>query len=129
MANKRVEVKQEETAVATQTEQETYNEPINCLRNERVIVRYILRPSSMVPNKNHVLYGGMAETAIRRADAAVGFLKIMNNTIKQNRDELDVLVPEFTKLKQWSYYYVQYMPRKEHHALEKKDVASPSVQG
>lgn len=66
MANKRVEVKQEETAVATQTEQETYNEPINCLRNERVIVRYILRPSSMVPNKNHVLYGGMAETAIRR---------------------------------------------------------------
>ena len=70
-----------------------------------------------------------AETAIRRADAAVGFLKIMNNTIKQNRDDLDVLVPEFTKLKQWSYYYVQYMPRKEHHALEKKDVASPSVQG
>ena len=39
---------------------------VNCLRNERVIVRYILRPTSMVPNKNHVLYGGMAETAIRR---------------------------------------------------------------
>ena len=39
---------------------------VNPLRNERVIVRYILRPTSMVPNKNHVLYGGMAETAIRR---------------------------------------------------------------
>ena len=39
---------------------------VNCLRNERVIVRYILRPTSMVPNKNHVLYGGMAETAVRR---------------------------------------------------------------
>lgn len=70
MARQRVEVEKEEMEVQTQVEQEPqeeiHNEPVNCLRNERVIVRYILRPSSMVPNKNHVLYGGMAETAIRR---------------------------------------------------------------
>lgn len=40
-------------------------EPVNCLRNERVIVRFVPRPSSMVQNKNHILYGGMAENATR----------------------------------------------------------------
>ena len=57
----------EDTAVLQQyTEQPQDGEPVNPLRNERVIVRYILRPTNMVPNKNHVLYGGMAETAVRR---------------------------------------------------------------
>ena len=64
---KRVEVKQEEMVEVQQpTLLETQEkDTINCLRNERVIVRYVLRPSLMVPNKNHVLYGGMAETATR----------------------------------------------------------------
>ena len=38
---------------------------INCLRNERVIVRYIPRQSRMVTNPKHILYGGMAENAKR----------------------------------------------------------------
>lgn len=38
---------------------------VNCLRNERVIVRHIPKQSSMVQNPKHVLYGGMAETAVR----------------------------------------------------------------
>lgn len=37
----------------------------NCLRNERVIVRYIPKASSMVTNPKHILYGGMAENATR----------------------------------------------------------------
>lgn len=37
---------------------------INCLRNERVIVRFIPRQNS-IQNKNHILYGGMAESAKR----------------------------------------------------------------
>lgn len=41
------------------------NEPINCLRNERVVVRFIKRPTSMVQNPRHILYGGMAENATR----------------------------------------------------------------
>jgi hypothetical protein len=47
---------------------ETYHnsdEPVNCLRNERIIVRFVPRPTSMVQNPKHVLYGGMAESATR----------------------------------------------------------------
>lgn len=40
-------------------------EPVNCLRNERVIVRFVPRPTSMVQNPKHILYGGMADTATR----------------------------------------------------------------
>lgn len=36
---------------------------ISCLRNERIVVRYILKQSGLVTNPKHVLYGGMAETA------------------------------------------------------------------
>lgn len=38
---------------------------INCLRNEKVIVRHLPRPSRMITNPKHVLYGGMAEGATR----------------------------------------------------------------
>lgn len=40
-------------------------ELVNCLREERVIIRHIPRQSNMVQNPKHVLYGGMAENAIR----------------------------------------------------------------
>lgn len=36
---------------------------INCLRNERIIVRYIPKQSGMVTNPKHILFGGMAENA------------------------------------------------------------------
>lgn len=38
---------------------------INCLRNERVIIRHIPKESGMVSNPKHILYGGMAENATR----------------------------------------------------------------
>lgn len=41
------------------------NEPVSCLRNERIIVRFVPRPSAMIQNPRHVLYGGMAENAVR----------------------------------------------------------------
>ena len=67
MGKKRVEGEFIENGEIEQMEEQAvHSGPVNCLRNERVIVRYILRPSTMVPNKNHVLYGGMAETATRR---------------------------------------------------------------
>ena len=47
----------------TQKRQEA-GEPINCLRNERVIVRFVPSPSAMVQTKGHVLWGGMAEGRI-----------------------------------------------------------------
>lgn len=45
--------------------QSSSNEPINCLRNERVIVRFVPSPTAMVQRKGHILSGGMAETATR----------------------------------------------------------------
>lgn len=40
-------------------------EPTNCLRNERIIVRYVPKESGIVTNPKHILYGGMAESAVK----------------------------------------------------------------
>lgn len=44
---------------------EKSQEPISCLRNERIIVRFVPNPSAMIQQKGHLLYGGMAESATR----------------------------------------------------------------
>lgn len=49
MANKRVEE----------------SELINCLRNEKIIVRHIPKTVNKVTNPKHVLYGGMSESAVK----------------------------------------------------------------
>lgn len=38
---------------------------VNCLRNQRIVVRYILKQKGNITNPRHVLYGGMAEGASR----------------------------------------------------------------
>lgn len=38
---------------------------INCLRNERIVVRHIPKLGGMVSNPKHILYGGMAETSTK----------------------------------------------------------------
>lgn len=63
------------------------SEPVNCLRNEKVIVRFIPRPSMMVQNPKHVLYGGMAENAIRafvvpRYSSTGSFVNVLTNNEK-----------------------------------------------
>lgn len=40
-------------------------EPFNCLRKERIIVRHVPKTTGIVTDKKHILYGGMAENAIR----------------------------------------------------------------
>ena len=45
--------------------QTTDKEMINCLRQERVLVRHIPKEGGMISNPKHILYGGMAENAIR----------------------------------------------------------------
>ena len=44
---------------------EDNDEPISCLRNERVIVRFVPKQTGLVSNPKHILYGGMAEAAVR----------------------------------------------------------------
>ena len=44
----------------------TINEPIvNCLRNERIIVKHVPKETGMVRDPKHILYGGMAESAVK----------------------------------------------------------------
>lgn len=38
---------------------------VNCLRNERVKIRYILKETGLIKDPRHILYGGMAENAVR----------------------------------------------------------------
>lgn len=47
------------------TRPDTDMEITNCLRNERIIVRHVPKETGMVTNPKHVLYGGMAENAVR----------------------------------------------------------------
>lgn len=54
-----------EEPVRMQSKEITADEPVNCLRNERIIVRFVPSPSAMVQTKGHVLWGGMAEGARR----------------------------------------------------------------
>ena len=44
---------------------EVSNNLINCLRNEKIIVRHIAKQTGLVKDPKHVLYGGMAENAKR----------------------------------------------------------------
>lgn len=44
---------------------EREDELISCLRNERIIVRFVPKQSGLVSNPKHILYGGMAENAVR----------------------------------------------------------------
>lgn len=61
----RKEVK--ETKSNTKDSKQVSNEGglINCLRNERVIVRHIPKETGIVTNPKHILFGGMAENAVR----------------------------------------------------------------
>lgn len=38
-------------------------ELINCLRNERIVVKYVMRASDMIKDKKHIAYGGLIENA------------------------------------------------------------------
>lgn len=49
-------------SVSSPTSERLY---VSCLRDEKLIVRYITRESGLVTNPRHTLYGGMADTATR----------------------------------------------------------------
>lgn len=41
------------------------DELVSCLRNEKIIVRHVAKQTGMIKDPKHVLYGGMAENAVR----------------------------------------------------------------
>ena len=63
-----LQVVEKEIPMAKETKQATIKSTaatVNCLRNERVIIRHIPKESGMVTNPKHILFGGMAENAVR----------------------------------------------------------------
>lgn len=50
------------------TNEELTEEPalVSCLRNEKIKVRFILKPDGFIKNPDHPLYGGLAEGAVRK---------------------------------------------------------------
>ena len=71
MAKKRVEEEMpqmemgSEAMMTQQFTEQSVDEPVNPLRNERVIVRFVPSPNALVQAKGHVLSGGMSENATR----------------------------------------------------------------
>lgn len=59
------ETRPEKTSAKKQRTEVESKPLVNCLRNQRVIVRYILRQKGNITNPKHILYGGMAEGASR----------------------------------------------------------------
>lgn len=41
------------------------NTPINCLRNEKIIVRFVPKKTDNIVDKRHVAYGGMMDNSVR----------------------------------------------------------------
>lgn len=60
-------ISSEPKAVKKQKKQAVVEEEdtINCLRNERIIVRFVPKESGIVRDPKHILYGGMAEGAVK----------------------------------------------------------------
>ena len=59
---KNVSIDTENTEAVPSKEGETL---INCLRNEKIIIRHLPKQSRMITNPKHVLFGGMAEGSTR----------------------------------------------------------------
>lgn len=60
----KTKVKEVEETPIVNTVTDTDEPLVNCLRNERVIVRLVPKKVNKVDNPKHVLFGGMAENAI-----------------------------------------------------------------
>lgn len=65
---------------------------INCLRNEIITVRHIPKQRGMISNPKHILYGGMADTAVRnftvpKLSSGV-FVNVLTNDEKEFLEEI-----------------------------------------
>lgn len=62
---KAIEINKKEKRTKAKAVERDSEQLVSCLRNERVVVRFIPKQTTLVSNPKHVLYGGMAETATR----------------------------------------------------------------
>ena len=70
----------------------------SCLQNKKIIVRFLPRPTVLVNNSKHVLYGGLAENAFReyvvpRLASNGAFVNILTNDEKTYLEDIMQLEP------------------------------------
>lgn len=87
------EVQNEPKQAIREPEVQEAKGPVNCLRNERVIVRFVPSPNALVRDKNHVLGGGMSERAFRefvvpRLQSTGAFKNVLTNNEKAFLEEV-----------------------------------------
>lgn len=58
-------VREEAESVVVQQSEVKKKPLVNCLRNERIIVQFVPKETAMIHDKRHILYGGMADGAVR----------------------------------------------------------------
>ena len=97
----RVEVKQPvyETRFQKRAQINTDNTVVvSCLQNKKIIVRFLPKPTGLVNNTKHVLYGGLAENAFReyvvpRLASNGSFVNVLTNDEKTYLEEVMQLEP------------------------------------
>lgn len=62
---KATKAKAKATKTVEKTEPKDMDSLVNCLRNEKIIVRHIPKQTGNITNPKHVLYGGMSENAVK----------------------------------------------------------------
>lgn len=73
-------------------------EPMNCLRNERVIVRKLPRRTGLVPDSNHIMGDGMHENAfhmycVPKLQKSNNFVNVLTNEEKEYLEQVMGLEP------------------------------------
>lgn len=71
---------------------------VSCLQNKKIIVRFLPKPTVLVNNSKHVLYGGLAENAFReyvvpRLASNGAFVNVLTNDEKTFLEEVMQLEP------------------------------------
>lgn len=59
------EVKREVAVKEKKAERKKTSEPINCLRNEKVVIKFVPKDTCNIKDKRHLAFGGMMENAVR----------------------------------------------------------------
>ena len=73
-------------------EREDSDITVNCLRNERIIVKHVPKETGLVKDPKHILYGGMAENAVRWLTvpklSSGAFVNVLTNSEKAYLEEI-----------------------------------------
>ena len=99
--NKSATKKKEKTITTKKVVEDTDDDQlINCLRNERVVVRHINKNRMGITNPKHIMYGGMLENATKVYTVpklkSGGFVNVLTNEEKDLLEDVMGLKEKIT---------------------------------